>query len=78
MVISIYKQTGIKCFQHQPVWGCMCDKESYSQLPELKFNMIKDESGNSKEIIMPKESYMMYKTLGDEEGCFLKFTPWKW
>ena len=56
----------------------MCDKESYSQLPELKFNMIKDESGNSKEIIMPKESYMMYKTLGDEEGCFLKFTPWKW
>lgn len=27
---------------------------------------------------MPKESYMMYKTLNGDEGCFLKFSPWKW
>jgi len=26
---------------------------------------------------MPKESYMMYKKQGENEGCFLLMTPWK-
>jgi len=40
MVVSIFQQTGIQCFQHQPVWGCMCDAESYAKLPDLKFSMV--------------------------------------
>lgn len=26
MVKAIHKQTGIQCFESQPVWGCFCDK----------------------------------------------------
>jgi hypothetical protein len=26
---------------------------------------------------MPKESYMMHKKKGDQEGCFLLVSPWK-
>jgi len=40
MVISIFQQTGIQCFEHKPVWGCMCDAESYGKLPNLKFDFV--------------------------------------
>jgi len=55
----------------------MCDAESYAQLPELSFNLVADEKGKSKDVKMPKESYMMYKKEGENEGCFLLMTPWK-
>ena len=61
MVVAIQKQTGIQCFESKPVWGCMCDSKSYDSLPNLRFNMVADESGKSKVMDMPKESYMMHK-----------------
>jgi len=61
MVVAIQKQTGIQCFESQPVWGCMCEQKSYDALPNLRFNMVADESGKSKVVDMPKESYMMHK-----------------
>lgn len=55
----------------------MCDADSYSKLPELSFNIVADENGASSAVKMPKESYMMYKKEGENEGCFLLMTPWK-
>lgn len=55
----------------------MCDAESYQKLPALSFNIIADEKAGQKEVKMPKESYMMYKKEGENEGCFLLMTPWK-
>jgi len=33
----------------------------YDTLPNLSFNLIADETGKSKKMYMPKESYMMHK-----------------
>ena len=39
--------------------------------------MVADEAGKSKVFDMPKESYMMHKKKGEQEGCFLLVSPWK-
>jgi len=55
----------------------MCEEKSYNSLPNLRFNMVADETGKSKMVDMPKESYMMHKKKDGQEGCFLLISPWK-
>jgi len=77
VIIAIYKQTGIQCAESVPIWRCSCNLSMYNKLPNLNFDLLKDESLQSKTFSLPKEGYMMWSNKHGKESCALLVKPWK-
>ena len=73
IVKFLWEDHHIGCKQMQPMWGCLCTKESYNKLPEMSFNF-KGLTG-TKDMKMPKEAYMMHREKNGQSMCFLLLTP---
>ena len=77
MVKMLFENHGVMCIETQPLWACQCTKAEYDGLPKLMFQFEGMDSSTSKKMEMNKEAYMMYKKKGEDELCFLLFSPWK-
>ena len=60
-----------------PVLPCECSVEQYDALPDIQFPIIKNDSGESATIRMPKHAYMKFATDGEQTGCMLMINAWE-
>uniref|UniRef100_A0A7S3CH47 Peptidase A1 domain-containing protein n=1 Tax=Strombidium rassoulzadegani TaxID=1082188 RepID=A0A7S3CH47_9SPIT len=77
IVKTLFHQYGILCQPNKPMWSCTSNsEESYSKLPNLKFNFLLNAEGQTQYFEMPKEAYLK----PDPElknVSWLLFTPWQ-
>lgn len=76
IVKTLYTKHNVGCFEMRPVWGCECDKERYDKLPAINLSLVSENGKDTKQIQMPKESYMMFKQLNGDAACYLIISPW--
>jgi len=57
-MVQNFQSSGMHCEQASPLWGCECSKEQYESLGDMKLNILLNEKGDQKEILVPRSSYM--------------------
>jgi hypothetical protein len=73
LIETLLKEHQVECKQARPLWGCHVNAEKMASLPSIKFDMVKDDKGESKIFEMPPHSYL--KPAGDDLAMLL-LTPW--
>ena len=59
MLKTLNDTYGVVCESTAPSWTCVIpDEKHYLALPELKFKMVKNQEGETKEFVMPRHSYL--------------------
>lgn len=55
---TLAKDYGVICVENQPVWACTCSAAQFQKLPAIKFTVLANATGATKEIEMPPQAYM--------------------
>lgn len=61
--------------ENEPVWACSCTAAQYQKLPPIKFTVLANAKGDTREFEMPRAAYMKLDKTKPGIGL-LMLTPW--
>ena len=74
LVKALALKHGIICQESRPLWVCRATVDQYNTLPSIKFKMITNPQGETKEFLMPRQAYMKFNP-EDPNFAKLYFVP---